>query len=401
MQPLPTECQTENYTAKSSHAGLWYDRFFNQYTDECELPKDKSQASSAKQRWIETVTASPVGDPAALEDYSMRQRLLVEELKGSALQMSSEWNFVTGMGNNHPVENGFAWHHTLGVPYLTGAAVKGMLKGWCEAWAKDPKKMNSDTVKQWFGDTDQAGEIIFFDAVPIKPVKLIVDIMTHYGDWYAKGDQNQKPDGSNTPADWHDPIPIPFLAVAPKQYFQFAFAFRLGSNIQPIKVIDHLVEALEFMGAGAKTATGYGRFERDKRKEENFIQLDEKKKQKQQQEKEKREEQEAIQRSIHEEGVGGMKVEFMQAKLDGQWKEISKEEFVAMAEPWVARIEEAPNDVANSFIVDEISKFLDKRYLRIMENPNRKKGRKQANVYRDRPRNLAVRLNQLAKGNKE
>jgi len=267
MQPLPTECQTEQYTPRSSHAGLWYDRFFNHYTAEWKLPDD----SSGKQSWIQEISKNLVGDQQILDDYGMRQRQLTHALGGHALQMSSEWNFVTGMGNNHPVENGFAWHHTLGVPYLTGAAVKGMLKGWCEAWTD----MDPDTIKQWFGDTDQAGEIIFFDAVPIKPVKLITDIMTpHYGDWYAKGSERQKPDGSNTPADWHDPVPIPFLAVARAQDFQFAFTLRPESCIRNFDIIERLVEALEFMGAGAKTSAGYGRFERDEKREEQLATMD-------------------------------------------------------------------------------------------------------------------------------
>ena len=30
---------------------------------------------------------------------------------------------VTGMGNPHPLESGFTWHPTLGMPYLPGSAV--------------------------------------------------------------------------------------------------------------------------------------------------------------------------------------------------------------------------------------------------------------------------------------
>jgi CRISPR-associated protein Cmr6 len=32
------------------------------------------------------------------------------------------------------VENGFLWHPTLGVPYLPGAAVKGLVRAYVEHW---------------------------------------------------------------------------------------------------------------------------------------------------------------------------------------------------------------------------------------------------------------------------
>jgi len=237
-----------------SHAGLWYDRFFNQYD------KDWSVGDSGKINWIKTVTSSPVGQETQLEEGCLRQRLVCESQGGTSMVMSSQWHFVAGMGNNHPVENGFAWHHTLGVPYLTSAAVKGMLRAWCEVW----QGFDAEKIKQWFGDTEQSGEVLFFDALPTKPVQLKADIMTpHYGDWYAKGDEAPKRDGSNVPADWHDPVPIPFLVVDKGQSFQFCLAKRAGSKVNLADVSQALTDALQWLGAGAKTAVGYGRFEED------------------------------------------------------------------------------------------------------------------------------------------
>ena len=230
------------------HAGLWYDRFFDQYDKDCKV------ADAGKSNWIKTVAGS-TGDGKKLDAFAARQEALLEACGGQSLVMSNDWHFVTGMGNNHPVENGFSWHHTLGVPYLTGAAVKGMVRAWCEVW----EGFDEATLKQWFGDTKKSGELIFFDAVPIAPVQLKADIMTpHYGDWYAKGDDAPKRDGSNVPADWHDPVPVPFLVVD-KASFQFAVAKRLGSAIDLSEVTKALTDALEWLGAGAKTAAGYGR----------------------------------------------------------------------------------------------------------------------------------------------
>jgi len=242
------------------HAGLWYDRCFDGYTSGWKVmeAKEGKDGQGGKVTWINKMVAQPVGDQAMLQKFAERQAKLMGELKGISMHCVTQWHFVTGLGNNHPVENGFAWHPTLGVPYLTGAAVKGMLRGWCEAWLG--WKEGEDDHLKWFGSTDAAGEIIFFDAIPTEPVQLITDIMTpHYGDWYAEGDQPPKADGSNVPADWHAPKPIPFLAVAPNQTFQFSIARRTASKEPIQKVLDEVLNALEHLGAGAKTAAGYGR----------------------------------------------------------------------------------------------------------------------------------------------
>jgi len=254
MLPLYSEAQCymgKKKVPDSAHAGLWYDRFFNCYNKNWTVPKDEK----GKLGWINTVTKEKVGDDGQLKAFCRRQQTLLEASGGQSLVMRTDWHFVTGMGNNHPVENGFAWHHTLGVPYLTGAAVKGMVRAWCEVWEED-----DIDIKEWFGDTEQSGELIFFDAVPTVPVKLKADIMTpHYGKWYAEGES--RPNRSDTvPADWYDPVPVPFLVVDKGASFQFSVAKRAGSDIDLCAATKALGDALQWLGAGAKTATGYGRF---------------------------------------------------------------------------------------------------------------------------------------------
>lgn len=255
-RPLHKEAQDASKNS-SSHAGLWFDRFFNEYDDSWEVKP------ASKLKWIDGI-AGFVGDRAQLQTFAKSQEELLAALDGQLLVMQSDWHFVTGLGNKHPVENGFAWHPTLGVPYLTGAAVKGLLRAWCEVWAGFDKAR----LLLWFGDTEQAGALIFFDAVPTGPVKLKADIMTpHYGDWYAKGGEKPKTDGSNAPADWHDPVPVPFLVVDKGQSFRFSFASRTGNDIDLAEVEKELMEALQWLGAGAKTAAGYGRMQRNEKEE--------------------------------------------------------------------------------------------------------------------------------------
>jgi CRISPR-associated protein Cmr6 len=159
------------------------------------------------------------------------------------------------------VENGFAWHHTLGVPYLPGSSIKGMVRAWAKQWL-DQK--HEEAAKRIFGESKDMGigSVIFMDAVPIEPVKLEADVMTpHYGPYY-QDNQNQVP-----PADWHNPVPIPFLTVAAHTPFLFGVLPRRIQDNQAIDdcetVKDWLDAALVTIGAGAKTAVGYGRFRRD------------------------------------------------------------------------------------------------------------------------------------------
>src|SRR6202008_2494727 len=67
----------------------------------------------------------------------------------------------------------------------------------------------------------------------------------------------------NPPGDWRSPTPIPFLTAAPGMEFQFAVFPRAKHDSDAMAAVSHwLEEALTEMGAGGKTAVGYGRMNR-------------------------------------------------------------------------------------------------------------------------------------------
>ncbi|BBO79928.1 hypothetical protein DSCO28_04940 [Desulfosarcina ovata subsp. sediminis] len=249
----------------SGNMGLVFERFFNKF----DAGYNKIQADR-KIEWLRQFNKN-IGDQKILESFANQQCLLTKALGGEYRVFDTAYHFVTGMGYSHPVENGFAWHPILGVPYLTGSTIKGMVRAWVENWEDD--QSDKDRLLQWFGSTSknpteisyesQTGDIIFFDAIPTEPVKLVTDIMTpHMGRWYAEGDQinNIDSDAEKIPADWHDPIPIPFLVVE-KASFLFSVAPRNPTVMERTnidQVIESLGLALEWLGAGAKTASGYG-----------------------------------------------------------------------------------------------------------------------------------------------
>ena len=300
---------------EDGHAGLWYERFFDQYDKNWKVKEGSKPEDMGKQNWIEQVARLKKENPRdikLLEQYRDRMINLITKLEGEYKVYTTDWHFVTGLGISHPVENGFSWHPTLGVPYLQGSAVKGLLRAWVTQWTE------LNTEKVWFGEQEGAGDLIFFDALPLEPVKLTLDVMTpHMDKWYEKGGEvSEKLEPDRIPADWHNPVPVPFLAVK-KGSFIFALASRSRTVENVEKALEELDKALEVLGAGAKTAVGYGRFQMD---EEKRRRLEE---EKAQQEKMKQDEQRVIEEaklSPEEKALRNLQQAFKKAKESGNEK---------------------------------------------------------------------------------
>lgn len=272
---------SENYpTAKPEHAnlGLWFSRFYDRFTPNWTV-EDSSKTETGKKDWINTVAGSQ-GERKRLAALQERQEALGKALGAKSGVFKTTWHLATGLGIDHPVENGFTFHPTLGLPYLPAAGVKGVLRGWVEQWKDDfpDDKARADCVAHWFGSASEgnagsAGALIFFDALPTEPLYLTCDIMTpHMGKWYESGSDIKASNEAETlPADWHSPVPVPFLVVSGAK-FLVQIAPRLTGNptgdaqaqAACKDAFEQLVLAFDWLGAGAKTAAGYGRLERQK-----------------------------------------------------------------------------------------------------------------------------------------
>lgn len=184
---------------------------------------------------------------------------------------------------------GICLHPIYGFVYLPGTGLKGMARAYAEtvwlptqedkekAWIDiedvfgwGPNKDREDQIKDSNHPAhrrrekpqDQqspeikasTGQIVFFDAWPRKWTPLEIDILNnHHPSYY----QDQKP-----PGDWDSPIPVYFLAIQAGHEFQFAVAKRRDDVDERLLdlAVQWLIGALEYEGAGAKTATGYGAF---------------------------------------------------------------------------------------------------------------------------------------------
>lgn len=245
----------------AANAGLVFDKFFSGWNDSFT---DLADNKNFKRNWVGQMvqrhkTRHGV-EPGIEREMAERQRLLATALGGRFWHVEATGRFVTGTGLANPLENGFAWHHTGSFPYLPASGLKGALRSFWTQWTEDPGLQENAT--SWLGKQDggtAAGTLIIFDMVPVDFTPLAEEVMTpHYGEWYQARDDQA---ATNAPGDWMDPVPIPFLAVEAGARFQIAMAPR-GREEPDWQVIRKGVsDALTWIGLGAKTAVGYGRFE--------------------------------------------------------------------------------------------------------------------------------------------
>ncbi len=251
---------SEPALATEGNRGLWYGRFFNRYDADWTIPED------GKSKWVSD-NAGSAGQRESLHTQALRHLALITALGGRGAVFKTDWHFATGLGLPHPVENGLIWHYTLGVPYLAGSAVKGLVRAWVEVWDESlSDREKAQRLSDWFGTTEQAGCFRFFDALPVEPVMLAADVMTpHLAKWYEQGGtiQDWRREPEKLPADWHAPVPVPFLVVKEAKLL-FGMAPRRPEFAEELPLVfAALKQALDWLGAGAKTAAGYGRMVED------------------------------------------------------------------------------------------------------------------------------------------
>jgi len=113
--PLPSSLHVEKPNG-DYNAGLWYDKFFSEWQADFSGPITATKIEpDGKFKWVAGM-AHRCGEPGQLSEQCERLQQHIASQQGKVLYFKTDGRFVTGLGREHPVENGFAWHHTLGVP---------------------------------------------------------------------------------------------------------------------------------------------------------------------------------------------------------------------------------------------------------------------------------------------
>lgn len=194
-----------------------------------------------------------------LETLHARQERILGCLSGEAKGATHAFTLTSrlsmGHGSPHPTEIGFTFDRTIGVPYLPGSSVKGL----CRA-AASLLDLAPSLTEELFGPErieedapGSIGDLVFLDAYPSSLPVLEVDVINCHHPAYYGG-------AADYPAETEDPVPVYFLTVASGAEWRFRVVSRSGEHAG--RVVDLLRAGLTELGAGAKTAVGYGVFAR-------------------------------------------------------------------------------------------------------------------------------------------
>lgn len=271
--------------ADCDHPGLALDKFVYRCADQSFVrgalqkvvathPSLEKQYKELHNRWIQTL------------GY----------LGATTIQCTTTGPLTLHLARASALENaGICLHPLYGFVYLPGTGLKGMARAFAETvWLAQP---DQDTKTAWrtiedvFGWapnkdrqeqirnkkhpaearyqdeadpqspelTASCGAVVFHDAWPDTWPSLIVDIVNnHHRDYY----QASSEDNEHAPGDWETPTMVSFLAIGAENTFVFPIsARRSGTNPRHIALAEEWLKgALCHLGAGSKTAAGYGSF---------------------------------------------------------------------------------------------------------------------------------------------
>ena len=374
---------------QTAHSGLLFDKFPAFWENNSgEYQFEKADFLNGFVRGFEKVSFPD----NLIEDACRRQREMVEKLGGKILILKNASRFVTGMGREHPLENGFTWHHTLGVPFLPGSSFKGILRAWyresCGEIVQNKKGdeiwQENEQTERWFGSQEKGvGKFICLDMLPLEKPRLVVEIMTpHYGPYY------QDESGKTAPGDWHNPVPIPFLAVEAGTSWQVAIipgpSHRTIDQSELEKLEKRIPLALSCLGAGAKTAVGYGRFEHQPDLEKELQQEELRRKQ---------EQLKAQQREAELSALSPSRRKLAELAEQHQW-ETNNSAFLENVEYLLQKDFEFDED-AILCLKDE---YLEAKWKGIWDNPDAKKGKKKDKPkYNERAAAIVHKLKEILK----
>lgn len=269
---------------------------------------DRNSAPAQEPRWtiadneskeaLDYVCKLSDGDRQLMDALIIRQAAQVSAVNSVSpmlvLDARTIAPFATGLGNEHPLGNGFAFLNPYGLPYLPASGVKGVLRSAARELANgqwgDTCGWTTEAIEVLFGkagegaenehedaNLDQQGALDFWDVIPkLNSNTLLVEVLTpHQKHYYDDGE---------APHESGNPSPIYFLTVPPDSEFTFyvlcdlfflqQFDTGLGVKLARENGWQDLLQsafehAFDWCGFGAKTSVGYGAMAVDEKATKN------------------------------------------------------------------------------------------------------------------------------------
>ena len=382
---------------------------------EAKLARVWEKASAASSDAWKSILALTRDDHERMEALGTRQDHLAALIAGSGQVFTIDAKgiapFTTGLGNEHPLENGFSFLDPYGLPYLAGSGVKGVLRSAARELAGISTRARWDIESEWtreaidvlFGpeispgeDSEehnaQRGALSFWDVVPQLPrgADLAVEVMTPHMTHYLQPKGNEAP---QSPHESGTPNPIKFLTIPPGADFTFhvvcdlPFLQRrepgLAQDGRWKKLLQQAFEhAFEWLGFGAKTAVGYGAMEhnveRDKQRREEAERARE--------ERQRDREREELRELLPEDA-------FWVVEHESEWGGHDNTPFLDAVEGFMKEREGLSNEA-----FEKLKEQMEQRWPKIMSDPDAVRGKKKQPKYKSRPRDLAKKLLAVPKG---
>lgn len=273
------------------HPGLQLDK----YLPSLEDPQDGNPARGFQeiQKRALAEVCKTRGQQSLLSALLDRRRRLLDTLSAVAWSCRTTGPLTLHLARTSALENaGICLHPIYGFTYLPGSGLKGMARAFAETvwlpvqadqglawrrvedvfgWAPDPERrkriLNPDHPAGRRREDDEdpesveiaasAGAVVFHDAWPERWARLRLDIVNNHHRGYYEG--------KDDPGDWEEPTIVSFLSVGDAEMFSFALSKRHPDVDDDFvrTAREWLTGALTHLGAGAKTAAGYGGFRPD------------------------------------------------------------------------------------------------------------------------------------------
>lgn len=275
-----------------AHVGAWLDRYLwegpvrevgprprgGRRVEESTSKGDKPGRMALLEAAIAALTKNGPAVETWKAGYTEWQRHFVGTTKPSSrldFIVEAKSRILLHVGSGASVTDGsILLHHTWGIPYLPGSALKGLVRA---AMHEGSLRRRFDVDDVLLGDllgqgpaiaeasddsSERAAFIDFFDAPWIPPDRwpadfspLALDVVTpHHNRYYTQS--TERP----FPTDFDDPVPTHRLSISPTTRFHVVMEADEHFPMKWLECVKAvLLDALEHDGIGAWTTSGYGR----------------------------------------------------------------------------------------------------------------------------------------------